>query len=577
MGPKRGARPRCCPGPKRDEFNGLIQHSFALRMPDEHWRFLNPADRDAEVRDYFTPQCGEKVARFEVRPLSDLSASHEAVGSIPLARQRFINTKSRQVGYFRRDKCGGYTEKNLPRPFEWAGLEKVKAGDEEKFAFLESQEDDRSFHNDYWVMGPDGNMPESTSRFLLELLAHKRTLLFGLALANRFVNVMLPHATLIPPLSIGCRGQHPETPCGPWILQPLVSLLRSGRGHSDFGRMYSLTFFLIPVDKLCGGREATAAEIACMVNAGWSLGLSPRRSELPQFDVCGGLNKYVSRLSGLGAALECQSLTLREAIESIAFGVALRGAWNPTDCKVRRRIGDGVIMSLGSARVSTVVVVDPHLSQCKVREPIADNGPPGQLESLMGALAKGTRTPSPPWSRAEQRKYRLDRPFVDGDSYVFGALPANRCLVVASAADAQEGRRESALIQAASAAYLTIGAATAIGTMRAIDRDLEETGPSEPGMIANVEHEVATDLHEIYDLDITREAYRQLYRRLRDRLGITRDYKTLQAKMGALYRTTSTRHEVKSQARLVWLTAAIVFLSVLILVGTIVLAGKPGG
>jgi len=44
--------------------------------------------------------------------------------------------------------------------------------------------------------------------------------------------------------------------------------------------------------------------------------------------------------------------------------------------------------------------------------------------------------------------------------------------------------------------------------------------------------------------------------------------------MQALYRATSTLHEVKTQARLVWLTGAIVLLSVFIVIGTIVLAGK---
>jgi hypothetical protein len=131
-------------------------------------------------------------------------------------------------------------------------------------------------------------------------------------------------------------------------------------------------------------------------------------------------------------------------------------------------------------------------------------------------------------------------------------------------------------MQASSAAYMTIGAATAIGTMRAIDRDLERTRDSAPGEIARVDREIAGNLHEIYDLDITREAYRQLYRRLRQRLGITRDYETLQDKMQTLYRATSTQHEVKTQARLVWLTAWIVALSLLILIGTIIVAGKHG-
>ncbi len=189
----------------------------------------------------------------------------------------------------------------------------------------------------------------------------------------------------------------------------------------------------------------------------------------------------------------------------------------------------------------------------------------------MEALACESRPPS--WVE-EHRKHRLDRPFVDDDTYVVGVVPTKRCLVASCVAKAQHGWSESGLLQAGSLTHLTIGAAIAIGTLRAIDRDLEEIEADDPIKIAEKDGEIATDLREIYDLDITNEAYRNLYRLLRKRLGITRDYRTLQAKMKALYRATSTRHEVKTQARIMWLTAWIVALSLLILIGTVVAAGK---
>ncbi len=126
-------------------------------------------------------------------------------------------------------------------------------------------------------------------------------------------------------------------------------------------------------------------------------------------------------------------------------------------------------------------------------------------------------------------------------------------------------------MQAAWIAYMAIGAASAIGTMRGIDRDLEKVKKSDPSEIGNIEREVTVDLHEIYDLDITWEAFRHRYRRLREQLGITSDYEALHRKLEALYRETSARFEATTQERLVWLTAAIVILSALILAGTIVL------
>jgi hypothetical protein len=220
--------------------------------------------------------------------------------------------------------------------------------------------------------------------------------------------------------------------------------------------------------------------------------------------------------------------------------------------------------------MSSVLVVDNTLTRQALKYPATGAGPPGKLGTLMGTLAGETCIPrSCSWTPAQRRKYRLDRPFYDWDSYAVGVLPTNPCMVTTSSGCAQEGRFDSGLIQAGNAAYMTIGAATAIGTLRAIDRDLERMEGAEPTKIAEIEGEIAVDLHEIYDLDITHEGYRHLYRLLRDRLGITRDYKTLQGKMQALDSETTTRHEVKAQAQLAWLTVAIVALTVLLLIVTI--------
>jgi hypothetical protein len=112
--------------------------------------------------------------------------------------------------------------------------------------------------------------------------------------------------------------------------------------------------------------------------------------------------------------------------------------------------------------------------------------------------------------------------------------------------------------------------------MRAIDRKVEALEAADPTEVAEIDQEIAADLDEIYDLDITREAYREIYRRLRSRLGIKRDYKILRDEMQTLYRATSTFHEHKAERQLALLTAAIVVLSVFILLGTVVLVGNGG-
>jgi hypothetical protein len=210
--------------------------------------------------------------------------------------------------------------------------------------------------------------------------------------------------------------------------------------------------------------------------------------------------------------------------------------------------------------VSSVLVIG-GVSESGIREE-KDGSRTRYHHALMAKISRATRPPK----KDGYRKYDLDRAFVDDATYVFGVVPARRCLVVSCAAEAQHGWYQSGLMQAGSLTHMTVGAATAIGTLRAIDRDLEALEAADPSKIAEIDGEIATDLREVYDLDITSEEYRSLYRRLCKHLGITRDYKALQDKMATLYRSTSTRHEVKSHRQLNVLTAAIVGLSILLLV-----------
>ncbi len=498
-------------------------------------------------------------------------------------------------------KCDNAPLGALPSGLDWAERDRDGGRDdyeEPRFIFADTFDDHRkATAADFFVDTPvrqDG--ARDISKALLEVMAHKRSRLFGFALANRFVNVMLPHAILTPISgTVEDRG---------WFLQPLVSFIRGGRDRTRLRGTYTLTLFLLPVQvkdtQLGAGlttspaRRMSTWEITQLTNSGWSFAASPSADTLLKLSVSGPLLCYLSRLArfdlrgGLrqsgqdvsgsycGSAVGC--VTLRQAVEKIGFGVGLsvaQGSHGPVALETMRRIGNDVIMSLGSARVSSVVVVDDELLTSEVEESINDRPFPGKLLSLMESLAKPLRMP--PASDPEARKFRLDRPLDDDAIYATGVIPTRRCVVVASRADAQYGSRESALMQAGSVAYMTLGAATAIGTLREIDKELEHLEGANPSKVANIDREIAADLNEIYDLDITRESYRRMYRRLRDRLGITRDYKTLQDEMNALHRATSTVHGDKAQRMLAVLTAAIVALSVLILIGTIMLIGKPGG
>jgi hypothetical protein len=558
--------------------HGMVQHSFALQLADRR-RPFDGRDNFSRVAERF--DCGP----FRVRPVSEERPLAELADHSPLAREGLTTLESLRSVFI-----GPEPSAKLPDALKWAnpncctGCINCDRYEEPTLILADKFDDERrSSLNDFLVTEqacPTKRQP--VSQALLELIAHKRSRLFGFALANRFVNVLLPH-TILCSSNMDASG---ASRVSSWFMQPLVSFVRGGRERSRLRETYSLTFFLVPIegeDKL-DGRSLSAAEIGQVVNVGWGFAAQPAE-ESAKFRVSGELFEYLPAVArrdslSLGPSLRFSSdgLALREIIEKVAFGVGLtlaQGKTGSADLATERLIGNDVVMSLGSARVSSVVVTDGALKAHEVKRSMGGGfALPRPLLSLLSSLSDPIRAPFE--SDPEGREYRLDRPFVDDDAYVTAVLPTKRCLVVVSRADAQCGIRESALMQAGSIAYMTIGAATAIGTMRTIDTRLEYLEGADPAKVAQIDREIAADLNEIYDLDITRESYREIYSRLRDRLGITRDYKTLQDEMQTLYRATSTVHQRRADRQIAWLTAAIVILSVFILLGTLVLVGKGG-
>jgi hypothetical protein len=584
-------------GARAGPFHGLIQHSFALKLAERRRPFRGRTNLE-RLTERFSLNDGEGRA-FSVGPVGEPVAdgASKAYVHSPLGKGKWTTVQSLEMEHL---WCGeGLPFGRLPAGLEWATHDTdgySQNYEEPRFIFADTFDDRRKATvADFFVDTPGSpHGARKISKTLLEVMAHKRSRLFGFALANRFVNVMLPYALLTP--------AHGVAEDQGWLLQPLVSFIRGGRDRTRLRDIYTLTLFLLPVrvENTQSGwgltslpsRRMSTSEIRQFTDPGWSVAASPPADALS--GVSGPLLPYLSRLASFDlrgmaplSGLEVpdtdhgtvfDSASLRQAVEKIGFGVGLsvaQGGQGPIDLETMRGVGNDVITSLGSARVSSVVVVDDELLAEEVNEPFKDKPFPGKLLPLMESLAKPLRMP--PGSDPEARKYRLDRPLDDDDIYAIGVIPTRRCVVVASRKGAQYGSRESALMQAGSVAYMTLGAATAIGTLREIDKELEHLEGANPSKVAKIDREIAADLNEIYDLDITRESYRRMYRRLRDRLGITRDYETLQDEMNALHRATSTVHGDKAQRMLALLTAAIVVLSVLILIGTLMLIGKPGG
>jgi hypothetical protein len=562
------------------EFNGLIQHSFALRLAEERSPF-DGRSTHANLAERFDARVSN-CCRFCVVPRHpavaasrrDPASAHTLLGRTDLTTVRPVRVQELRYA------AGGAPE-GIPPSLAWAGPGTSNTGAEDccgdmrarpqmTFAELEEQEE-RISGNDFRVVRTNAieEPCERVARWLLGAVAFRRSQLFGLAISKRFVNVMLPCAKLTPTEVSDKAG-------GSLLLLALVSLMRDGSDRTDFRRTYSLTLYALPVKAPLAARKMRTCEIQALVNAGWGLAEAIPEGELPGYEFSGPLRAYVERLAVPGARALFHEADLQGALsfrmvsELVAYAVALRmaeGSHGRALEATKRSIGDDVVTTLGTARVSAALLVDPALEPSQLGRPIKWRDPPGSLRSLMQTLARDTRAPDP-WTPSDRRKHQLDRPFVDSSNHAIGILPANRCLLMTYAREEKRSDPVPLLSLVAGVTFMTVGSATAIGTMRSIDHSLERLEHDDPCEIAQIDGEIAADLHEIYDLDISNETYRSLYRRLCRQLGITRDYETLQDKMQTLYRAASTLHDDREQKQLVWLTAAIVVLSLLILLGT---------
>ncbi len=316
------------------KFNGLIQHSFALRLAKEHRPFEGPSNL-RRVQERFSLPAGNGAA-FEARPVCGQASSGGG-------------DTGRSAKHSPLVECGRTTVQPLPiRPvvplpfaFQWAANGKGDLNprrNEPRLIFAERHPATGEVdYNDFLIERPGcDSQAQSISRTLLRVVAHKRSRLLGLALAGRVVSVMLPHAVLTP--VDGSKGAG-ATADRSWFVQPLLSFIHDGRVKSEFRDSYSLTLLLLPVQgKEYRERKMTVDEIDRTVNVGWGLAAVPTDAMLPQFQADGPLPDYLARLTApcdptnllrpSGPDSEAggcwESLTLRRATEVLAFSVGLK-------------------------------------------------------------------------------------------------------------------------------------------------------------------------------------------------------------------------------------------------------------
>jgi hypothetical protein len=564
-----------------DEFHGLIQHSFALRVPSE----LRPiytrkgvAEPERLLRTIF--DAGEftlGTAEMDVVDLAvGLSPDDRGVGRLDGAWRYSLLAKHglTNVAPLRFPFAEAGEEDELaalgrgPLSWAWDGSGSACAKPWEGFVFSGQDRRPYKLRNDFLIQGPESTNLDGPriSRFLTQFLAHKRSHLFGLALGRSTFNVLAPYALL-----------HREGES--WLAQPMISLFQL-YARRAFRPTFSFSMFLLPVEtdgtpSSLSARKMGVEEIPKVVKGQWSLATAhddPTRRQT--FTVKGPFVRYLDQAAGpslttLGLKLDKRELTgehsLREFTEAALFSLAtLMTGKSGTALKDRAQklLGDRIVTSLSASRVSSVAVVDPAV--------------PGRQVATLNALATKIATPLLS-NYAAVHKYRLDETLFDRVGYASAVLPEDRCVITVGSEAVQEGLKTSLLTEAGWTAFQVIAAATATGLIRSIFREITISERAGPDRIADIEGEAMVELHETYDIEITVESYRRHYCSLRKHLWIDKEYEDLSDKLQALHRETSTRSEGRSERRLAILTWAIVVLSALILVGTLALIFKPGG
>ncbi|HSS41488.1 MAG TPA: hypothetical protein VLK37_02950 [Solirubrobacterales bacterium] len=567
------------------DLHGLIQHSFAMRVPPEMHPWYSRegiGDSRSLLKGIFEAghfSLGE--GKMTNGWTDDMGGAWEHSLMVATRRTNVIPLRLP----FKEDN-------ELPGLFRWAfdesnsGTPPPDPEDWEAFAFGGTDLPRGSTRNDFLLeeTSPRADADKGVSQFLCQLLAHRRSQLFGLPLTRSTFNVLLPHATLMPTS---------EERSGAWLVQPVTSLFHV-YARRRFRPVFSFSLFLIPCTQPgpeMSAREMRAEEIRETVKCQWPLASAYDRPRTrPAFEVEGPLATYLEAiaepaLAGLdlsvsGGKFE-KLLTLRMFTEATLFATATAMTGGPGAMlgkTAKRTLGDRIVTSLSASRVSSVAVIGPDCAEAMegTETTAVEKGEETMLEKSLASLATDIVKPLK-CNDETLSTYRLDEFLFDRPGYVSAVLPDDRCIVTIGSPRVQKGLETSLLLEAGWTAYMVIGAATATGLIRSVFREIAVSDRSRPELIADIEREAIVDLHETYDIEVTVEAYRKHYRLLRKYLGIANEYKALSAKLEALHRETSTRYEARSEQRLTLLTWAIVILSAFILVGTLVLIFKPGG
>jgi hypothetical protein len=558
---------------------GLLQFNCGLPTPfmPDHDAFDGPRairvgdvrERRRSLRSWLVPPSG----RFQLEGITSAamglrSTVPEHTWLIELSRHAALEMPIRSVG-----QAAG----ELPSALDWSDPRDPTARQSTYYIRVQRARDDTSRSltsvtdcNDYFVREASDDVagPGSLSElqlFFAEFLAERRGAIFASHVSERIYTIWLPPGVIVKE-----PGPTEQSSC--FALLPVVTLVRRSY-RIRWRHAMSVGMLLVPwwppdapksarprpmtpheVFEVMAATGGNSTELRHGTNVAWRMTPdSPLQRYLD--DVTHDERRYYS-----SRYRECvgheRKPTLRQWTELLLLAVAEIPV-GPEDRKDDRIfpeqqevddtiLPDEVLRSLRVNGIWSATLTTGALEKCRGESPIQRQswwpspvpaapatvadlaaGVPGPIAELFELFAQRDRAfvPTP--------EDRVDVLATGGGAHMTWRIPREHIIVTAYSRGAEQFPDFSSLNLASWFSFIAVGVTCAWQTMRSLTHEIEKI--SDITDISRLGHDRIIDLEDVYDLEVASPAYANFYRRVRDLLGVQREYEDIKDRFNLLF------------------------------------------
>ena len=572
---------------------GLLQFNCGLPTPSipDRDAFVGPRairvgdvrERRRSLRSWLVPPSG----RFRLEGITSADMGlrptvPEHTWLIELSRHAALELPTRSVGQQAR---------RLPPALDWRDPPNAPAQQSSHYIRVQRARDDTSKSltsvtdcNDYFIRDESEEVagPGSLSElqlFFAEFLSQRRCAILTSHVSERIYSIWLPPGVIVKE-----PGPSEETSC--FALLPVVTVVRRSY-RIRWRHAMSVSILLVPwwppgarrssgprpmspheVFDVMAATGGNSTELRHGTNISWPMTPdSPLQRYLD--DVTHDERRYYcSRYSE--SEVHERTPTLRHWMELLLlaaaeFPVGLEDRKDDRIYPEQQEVDDTVLPDevLRCLRVNGIwsaTLATDALAKCTGESPIeggswwpgpvaahpaavADltDGVPGPIAELFELFAQRDQAflPTP--------EDRIDVLATGGGAYMTWRIPREHILVTAYARGADQFPDFSALNLASWFAFIAIGVTCAWQTMRSLTHEIEKIDDITD--ISRLGHDRIIDLEDVYDLDVASPAYADFYRRVRQLIGVQREYEDIKDRFTLLFTFAQAEQRARDERK----------------------------